>query len=267
VNRSGRRCVVEESVVEGESAGIVAEQVVAGKVESRRAVRLALAQVKGLSIDAVEAVLGARPFRSLGDLLRRTRIPKREVEALILAGSLDFTGLNRPQLLWELETTYEREHGRGGLGLAEASGDDWSRLHHPPLKDYPAVVKVRHEMEFLDLALTAHPLALFRDRIADLGASPIAEALQRPGQRVRVAGLVAASRRTPTKKGETMQFLTLEDETGLLETTLFPKVFRRYARQLGSLGPYIVEGMLKDRRRALSLDIEELSLLDVESQE
>ncbi len=243
-NHSGRRHQVEEVEPSG------------------RAARLALDQVKGLSQEAIESILCARPFRSLGDLLRRTRIPQRELEALILAGALDFTGLNHPQLLWELETTYQRECGRGDLGLAAVGGDDWSYPQHPLLRDYSPIIKVRNEMQYLEMALTAHPLALLRESLAKRGCLTIREALEHPGRGIQVAGLLAATRRAPTKSGGTMGFLTLEDETGLLETTLFPKVFRQFGKRITSLGPYLAEGSLEERWRAFSMNIRTLERLE-----
>jgi len=261
VNRSGRRHEVEDletGTADGESAGLPG----ATGPARPRGVRLALSLVKGLSEEAREHILRGRPFRSLGDLLRRTRIPRREIEALVLAGGLDFTGLNRPQLLWELESTHGRECGRGGLGLAGEGGEEWSVPPHPPLRDYPLLVKVRREIDVLDLSVTAHPLAVLRDRAARRGCIPIADALGRTGQKVRVAGLTAAWRPTPTRTGGRMLFLTLEDETGLLEATLFSRAAARHGRALSSLGPHIAEGTIEERRRSISLIVEHLESLE-----
>ena len=49
----------------------------------------------------------------------------------------------------------------------------------------------------------------------------------RTGQRVRVAGLVIRPHRPPTKSGKTVVFFTLEDETGLLDATMFERVYHR----------------------------------------
>ena len=41
-------------------------------------------------------------------------------------------------------------------------------------------------------------------------------------------------------------FLTLEDEHDLVECTLFPEVFRRYAAEARGAGPFVVEGTIED---------------------
>ena len=280
VNRSDRRHWVEAPVEApvapargpGEAA---AGDPAACRRAGSKAIRLGLGLVKGLSAEAIGSIVEGRPFRSLGDLLRRTRIPRREVESLVLAGALDFTGLNRPQLLWELESTYERERGRGSLGLAAAGGEEWAEPRHPPLRDYEPAAKVRREIESLGLPLTAHPLAIFRERLAERGCLTVAAVMERAGggrpggegrrkrETARVAGLSAAWRPAPTRKGETLGFLTLEDETGLLETTLFPAVYRRSCRLLVSAGPFIAEGEIEERRRAISLQVRKLEVFEL----
>jgi DNA polymerase III alpha subunit len=62
----------------------------------------------------------------------------------------------------------------------------------------------------------------------------------RIGRPIRLAGLVATGRHTETKNGEEMQFITLEDEWGLVDVTLFPRLCPPVPH-LG-VGPYIVEG-------------------------
>jgi error-prone DNA polymerase len=68
---------------------------------------------------------------------------------------------------------------------------------------------------------------------------------QRIGQRIRLAGLVATSRHTPTKRGEDMQFITLEDEWGLVELTLFPGNCQPVAYL--TMGPYIAHGVVEEQ--------------------
>jgi DNA polymerase-3 subunit alpha len=73
-----------------------------------------------------------------------------------------------------------------------------------------------------------------------------------------MAGIVAAERRVKTKRGEWMFFLTLEDEDGLFECTLFPPAWRRYNGILHGVGPYIVEGKAEDQYGAVTVNVEKL---------
>jgi DNA polymerase III alpha subunit len=232
---------------------------------ARGAVLTGLARVKGLAARSIEAILAAREaggsFRCLADFLHRAPIPRREVEALILAGAFDdlppprgrAAPLNHPQLLWELASTPEPASG-APLATRELVAVD-GRADHPPLAPYDPMERIRHEIEVLEMAITDHPLRLLRAEARRRGCATTAEASRMPGRRVRVAGLVAAARKVRTKKGALMQFVTIEDEDGLLEGTLFPAAARSFSGILRSLGPYIFEGKLEEDRRALNLNV------------
>jgi DNA polymerase III alpha subunit len=97
-------------------------------------------------------------------------------------------------------------------------------------REYDRETRVRHELETLEIAITAHPVEVIRERLARTGALPVAPPA---AQLVRegagsVLGILAAARRVRTKRGESMLFLTLEDESGLAECTLFPPVYARF---------------------------------------
>jgi error-prone DNA polymerase len=74
------------------------------------------------------------------------------------------------------------------------------------------------------------------------------------GRTVRLAALVAAMRRVPTRQG-VLQFLTLEDETGILEAALLPAVYRRLGNRVTTPGPFIVEGELRRQQGAPHLEV------------
>jgi DNA-directed DNA polymerase III PolC len=236
---------------------------------ARGAVLTGLARVKGLAVRSIEAILAAReaggPFRSLADFLHRSPIPHREVETLILSGALDDlppprgreSPLNHPQLLWELASTpppSEKAHpATPELVLIEGRSD------HPPLAPYDPLERIRNEIDVLEMAVTDHPLRLLRDEARRRGCVSTAEAAAMAGRRIRVAGLVAASRNIRTRKGDTMQFITVEDEQGLLESTLFPAAARSFSRIIRSLGPYVFEGKVEADRRAINLNVARVS--------
>ena len=69
------------------------------------------------------------------------------------------------------------------------------------------------------------------------------------GRRVRVAGIVIARQRPPTRSGRTVIFITLEDETGLIEVTVFERVYQRWGKVIFSSSALIVDGILQKRGR------------------
>ncbi len=196
------------------------------------ALRCGLAQVRGLSDCTRAAILSERArgaFADVEEFLARTRASLPEAEALILCGALDDVGPGpRPARLWRLHCRTRKGPDRG----EEVS----MRLALPPReesgawREYDRETRVRHELETLEIAITAHPVEVIRERLAREGALPIAPPaarLVREGAG-SVLGLLAAARRVRTKRGESMLFLTLEDESGLAECTLFPPVYARF---------------------------------------
>jgi DNA polymerase III alpha subunit len=177
------------------------------------AVRLGLASIHRLSARTREAILAARPFQDLADLRARVRPSRPELTALLRSGALE--GLAPPE-----------EEGRA-LGAPE----DVSR--------YRALVKLRDELETLGMHPSAHPMAVLRSEAERAGCTPIAAVPPHAGV-ARVAAIVDASRRISTPAG-TVQFVTLEDETGLVEAVLPPRHFAILRNPIRSPGPYLLE--------------------------
>ena len=80
--------------------------------------------------------------------------------------------------------------------------------------------------------------------------------------RVKVAGtLVTAKSATVRRTGESMKFITLEDETDLCEVTLFPRVYAKYGARLLSRGPYLVTGTVEDDHGSVTLTADTLAII------
>ena len=74
------------------------------------------------------------------------------------------------------------------------------------------------------------------------------------GQAITVYGWVVA-RRGHRGEGEPMLFLTLEDGTGIVEATLFPKVYRTCGAEVQGRGPYLVRGVAETRQGGVGLRV------------
>lgn len=218
------------------------------------AVRVGLRAVRGLRERTVEAILAARAagaFRSPSDIRRRAGLRRDEAEALVLCGALDAlappdpaTGKpSRRALLWS---------------LASDDGDA------PPLPDFPPAERLLREYEVLGFFPGPHPLELQRERLRALGYVNSGEVAAFPdGARVRVAGLAVRPHRPPTKSGRTVVFLSLEDERGLIDVTLFEDLYRRCGALLfsGAVPPLAVEGRVTRRGGGVSLTAEAVRAL------
>ncbi len=106
------------------------------------------------------------------------------------------------------------------------------------------------EMAMTGISVTDHPLCFARERLREMGVLFRAQLDRLPdGRRVRVAGIVIARQRPPTKSGKTVVFLTLEDETGLIEVTIFERIYQQWGKVIFSGNALIVDGILQKRGR------------------
>jgi len=116
-------------------------------------------------------------------------------------------------------------------------------VEHLPLAD---TVKERMEWEVLGLNVNRHPLAPYRDALAELGVVPSEGIMELPhGTRARGAGLIECLQSPPTKSGYRVYFLLLEDEWGLLQATIFRSVYERCGDILHHEGAFLLEGRVE----------------------
>ena len=234
------------------------------------AVRIGLNRVRGLSESTRRALLAARArrlFSGLEDLLVRVGPAHPEAEALVLSGALDFTGRSRPELLCVLTSGYEeyrRRHHQGDRRGLEDMFDcnvDEPIWPVPHLPEFSAKERLWLEWSVLGLCVGRHPMAIFREEGRFPRAVRCRTAETRVGRRLQVAGILAARRIVPTKEGRSMEFVTLEDETGLVECTLFPDVYARHRGVVHSLGPYLAEGRIEEQYGAPTLNVSRIALV------
>ncbi|HKA23922.1 MAG TPA: OB-fold nucleic acid binding domain-containing protein, partial [Candidatus Eisenbacteria bacterium] len=239
-------------------------------------VRLGLSGVRDLSEATRTRLLTTREeggaFSSLADFLARARPSLTEAQNLIAAGALDQLGRTRASLRCEAQATHAR------YGEAEEEGAFHVRRSPVAVPELPEFEPARLrllEWQTLGLGVRAHPVELASPDLlpagegpwslearkrtrAALGLAPAADVERRVGERVRVAGLVAAARRVATTRGDRMLFLTLDDGTGLVECTLFPDAYRRAMGRLSGLGPFVAEGRVESSHGAVTLNTEKV---------
>ncbi len=208
-----------------------------GIADGEKQLFMGLGQIKHLTRKTIEKIMRLRPYYSLDDFLTRVNPRFQEAENLVKVGALDGLG-NIPVLLKRLQSGWQ--DGQMSLfAMNEDAKADWS------LEERMAV-----QQEILGVSLAAHPLELVADRIEKAGAVSIAEATERIGQRVTVAGVRQTSRRSRTSKGKMMLFLTLEDLSGTLDVIVFPDLYKQVKQIATSNHPMLITGVLEiDRDR------------------
>jgi error-prone DNA polymerase len=231
VERSG---VSEASGASRRSAASPAELDLApgrppGSGRRRYGIRLALKDVHGISEEEIRRILAARaerPFRDVGDFLRRASVSRPVAEALAHAGAFDGLGAGsrRDRLFVAMTTEPVREGEQLALeGPLEQLAFD--------LPEYSDAERVRAELEVVGLDASRHLVSFFGPLLAELGVVRARDLWRcRAGARVMVAGVKVASQTPAIRSGQRIIFLTLDDATGPVDVTVFERVQPRVAR-------------------------------------
>ncbi|MBI5578972.1 MAG: DNA polymerase III subunit alpha, partial [Deltaproteobacteria bacterium] len=229
------------------------------------ALRVGLLSIKDLAAVTQKRIVACREGRTyagLGDFLERVRPDTAELRALVHCGALDrlAPGASRAELLWEstrrLPSRLTAGRAARNRSLFETPGADQRTPHLPP---DDARERLRREFAVLGFLCDRHPLELYADAVHRTGAVKAADVPRRVGRRVRFAGWLITGKVVETKQGEPMEFLTFEDETGLVETTFFPEAYRRFCHLLDRERPYLLSGKVEEDRGAVTLTVDHAS--------
>ena len=83
------------------------------------------------------------------------------------------------------------------------------------------------------------------------------------GRHVRIAGLLITGKVVHTKHGDPMEFLTFEDDTGLIETTFFPEAYRRFCTLLDRNRPFLLQGKVEEDFGAITMAVNRVEPLNM----
>jgi DNA polymerase-3 subunit alpha len=222
------------------------------------AIRFGLGAVKHVGLGAVQEIIRAReaggPFTGLADFCARvdTRVVnKRVVESLIKAGAFDSLGVPRAQLLAALDGVLaagqRAQRLRDSLqqGLFDVGIDCTPAMPDGSvgLPEFTQEERLAMEKEMLGLYISDHPLAHVQEDLAARTSLPIGQLAEvRDRTPVTIGGIVATLKRTTTKSGSVMAFLTLEDLTGSVEVIVFPRTYEQHAVLLKKDAILVVRG-------------------------
>ncbi|MFO7707119.1 MAG: DNA polymerase III subunit alpha [Desulfobacterales bacterium] len=231
------------------------------------ALRVGLLAVKGLALETGERIVAGRARRSyvgLGDFLERVRPAADELRALAHSGALDglAPAVSRAELLWEATRRLQFSPAtRGAARNLTLFATPETENRTPRLPPDDARERLRREFAVLGFLCDRHPMELYADTVRRLGAVKAADLPRRIGRKVRFAGWLITGKVVSTKNGEPMEFLTFEDETGLVETTFFPEVYRRFCHLLDRGRPYLLSGNVDEDWGVATLTVEAVSVL------
>ncbi|MDI1283529.1 MAG: error-prone DNA polymerase [Reyranella sp.] len=197
---------------------------------NRCALRLGLRQVTGLTKDDVDHLVARRtePYRDPADLWRRSSLSKRQIIALARADAFASLGLSRRDVLWAV-----RGFSDGQLPLLDGRPPGQPQVRDlEPAVALPALTmgeQVVDDYGSFSMSLRSHPLALLRPALTQKGVSgTIVLKDSKSGDIFTLAGLVLVRQRPGTASG--VVFVTIEDESGIANLVVWPKVFETHRR-------------------------------------
>lgn len=185
--------------------------------------------------DRIVAARNSRPFTSLEDFARDTGLPKRALILLADADAFRSLGLDRREALWQVR----RLPDDVPLPLFEAAtAREQPDEHAKPLPAMPRSEQVVADYQTIRLSLKGHPMEFLREMFSRervVACKEISHENER--RRVRCAGVVLVRQRPGSASG--VVFMTLEDETGIANVVVWPKIMEQYRKEV--MGARLIE--------------------------
>ncbi len=194
----------------------------------------------------LEAAVAAGPFASLREFAARTHLAKDALENLAVAGAFAPWFGSRREAMWALRGLDERE-ARGELGRGMEVDEP-----EPTFAPLAPLEETAYDLWGTGVTTGAQPIAHFRRELDGWGAIAAERLGAMPNHLVcKVGGMVITRQRPGTAKG--FVFLTLEDETGLINVIVNPAVYEKNRRVVRASPALIVEGTLQREQGCIDI--------------
>lgn len=205
-------------------------------------IHYALAALKGVGAQAVEAIVaarGERPFRDLSDFASRINpraVNKRVLESLAAAGAFDALEPNRACAFAAVETVLsaaQRAHETATLGQNELFGGPGGAepLRLPSVEPWLPGERLQREYDSVGFFLSGHPLDDYAGALARMQVQTWAEfarSVKNGASAGRTAATVVSRTERRTKSGSKMGIIGLSDPSGQYEAVIFSEGLQQY---------------------------------------
>jgi error-prone DNA polymerase len=212
------------------------------------ALRLGFRQIDGFSEAHASELVNARGygFSSLNVLARRSELPKRALIVLAEADAFRSLGMDRREALWAVRRLSDAKPLPlfAALRAPEQAVENIGAL--PPM---PQSEHVLADYQMLRLSLKAYPMQFLRERYTQARILSCAQALAaKDGASIRAAGVVLVRQRP----GEgNVVFITLSDETGVLNAVVWLSVFERFRKEVMGARLLLIEGRIQKSKEGI----------------
>jgi len=210
----------------------------------------------------IEQALAQGPFTSIDDVVRRSGLDQRGLRHLAEAGAFDALLPQEPDVrqrraaLWTL-----LDAARGDAGPLAPRRRVAEQKNIAPVPAMTRVELTEADYRMTGISLTGHPMAHVRSILEPSGVRSARDVLRngREGERIATAGLVICRQRPGTAKG--FVFLTLEDETGLINVVVTPQRFERQALLISRTPLLLVRGVLQVEQKVVNVRAQQFRAL------
>jgi error-prone DNA polymerase len=217
------------------------------------AVRLGIGSVRGVGAEVARVVAQGRPYASLEDLARRVpQLSRKQMEAMATAGAFTHSfGDDRRHTLWEAGAHGNNgEHLQGMLGLNS----------RPTLPGMEPVEEAIADLWATGISPDGHPTIFLREQLNAKGVVTADALVQVPHQdRAWVAGVVTHRQRPVSARGAT--FISLEDETGLINVVCSKGCWARYRAVARDASALLVRGRVESANGVINVVAEHIAPL------
>ncbi len=228
-------------------------------------IRFGLGAVKNVGVGLIRTMVQRRnadgPFKDLEDFLTRmgADINKRAVENFIKCGAFDCFGHTRASLLSGYECIMDdlaasrKRNLEGQMGLFGMLEDDESGA--VTLPNMPELLKqdlMQFEKETTGIYISGHPMDDYRKLLKGTYVVPISalmaeDSSYQDDQIVSIAGIVQEVKNKATRSGSLMAYVTVEDDTAVMELLCFSNVLGQYGAYIKENAPVVITGRLSMR--------------------
>jgi error-prone DNA polymerase len=224
----------------------------------RFAVRLGFRQIDGVAREKAEHIMRLRDvaYADVQDLKERARIDASTIQKLAAADAFRSMGLDRRQALWDARALRDAPD----LPLFAETRDEGTEVAFP-LPRMPVCEHVVADYQTLRLSLKAHPMSFLRKSMARQGYRRASDLRQmHNGQAISLAGIVLVRQRPGSAKG--VCFITLEDETGVANIVVWPKVMVTFRKVIMGARLIDVRGVVQKDKDSAVIHIVAHELID-----
>ena len=203
------------------------------------------------------------PFKSFQDFLERMdegELNKRAVENLIRCGAMDCFGYHRSELVGVYESMMDslavtrKKNLEGQMGLFSMLEEDApaAQMDIPRREEFSKAELMAMEKETTGIYLSGHPMDDYRKYLKNTHVLPIAKLMEENShfeddQIVSVAGIIQSVKTKTTRNNSIMAYVTLEDDTAVIETMAFSSVLSQYGGYIKENGAVVITGRLSLR--------------------